>query len=847
MPLWRKPASSVSNLPRLRANSSAPTSSTTLIATLLDGAGQALPAAGRTVTWRTLDPNVANVSASGVVTGIATSAAPVGIEVSASSPGQTTPAKDTSFVTVTNVSVTRVAITPGPSATVHVGSAYARTFTAAAYDANNNLLTGRQIVWTSDNLAVAQVTSTGGVVTGLQVGSANITATSEGVSASTTVTVDLVAIGAASTVTLSSAQPDSVVPGAANTRSFVATPRDSAGNVISGAALGGRVPIWTLSAGGTFASLTSSGATATVTPNSPGAVTVQADYGTVQASAPLRILVPVNNILLTVAPDSFFVGASAALVATARDASNSPIAGRSISVTSATPSAASIGTASGTGSLSTTVTGVSAPGGRAVVTISAAVPFDGVSNSTTVRVLAPVATITVSTPVDSIFVNGNVQATAVLRDAAGNALTGRTVSWTTGNAQIATAAQTGVITGIAAGSNSIRADAEGQQGTKTLLVQEPVSSISVSAADSSIAVGATVTATVVLQDRFGNPIVGRAVSYQSSNTAVATVSGAGVVNAVGAGTTTITATAEGKSASFPLTVSSVPVASVSVSASPPPNVHPTHTFPAAVTARDAANNVLGLTGRTISWTSSNPAIATVSAGAPGAATITAVAVGTATITASVDGVAAATPVTVTVVPVPVVSVQVTPTSASVQVGGTQAFTATARDSVNGVLPGRTITWSSGNSAKATVDPTTGVATGVDSTGAGSVNIVATAPGQGVGGTSPSGTATLSVTLVPIGSVVLSPSALTVPGVGMTATLTLATLSGNQSPLAGRACAISFTRATEIDVTPTSGVTNGSGQLTLTVLGKLATTSGSLPQVSATCEGVQSNAVNVTVP
>src|SRR4029077_20896701 len=52
--------------------------------------------------------------------------------------------------------------------------------TAVTRDANNNVLTGRVIVWTSTNTAVATVNSSSGLVTAVAVGSAQITATSEG-------------------------------------------------------------------------------------------------------------------------------------------------------------------------------------------------------------------------------------------------------------------------------------------------------------------------------------------------------------------------------------------------------------------------------------------------------------------------------------------------------------------------------------------------------------------------------------------------------------------------------------------------------------------------------------------
>ena len=71
---------------------------------------------------------------------------------------------------------------------------------------------------------------------------------------------------------------------------------------------------------------------------------------------------------------------------------------------------------------------------------------------------------------------------------------------------------------------------------------------------------------------------------------------------------------------------------------------------ATVVARDAANNILSLTGRTVAWTSSNIAAATVSA----SGLLTAVGAGSSTIGVTVDGVGPAT-FTLTVAPIPVAS------------------------------------------------------------------------------------------------------------------------------------------------------------------------------------------------
>src|SRR5207245_11274032 len=80
-----------------------------------------------------------------------------------------------------------------------------------------------------------------------------------------------------------------------------------------------------------------------------------------------------------------------------------------------------------------------------------------------------------------------------------------------------------------------------------------------------VPVGPTVQLTAAPKDASGNPLSGRVVTWASSNTAVATVNGSGLVSGVAAGPATITATSEGQSGMATVTVTNVPVATVAVS------------------------------------------------------------------------------------------------------------------------------------------------------------------------------------------------------------------------------------------------------------------------------------------
>ncbi len=90
----------------------------------------------------------------------------------------------------------------------------------------------------------------------------------------------------------------------------------------------------------------------------------------------------------------------------------------------------------------------------------------------------------------------------------------------------------------------------------------PVASVTVSPASASVPVGQTVQLTATPLDSNGSPLVGRTVSWSTSNPTVAAVDGNGVVAGRAADTATITATSEGKTGTCAVTVTAAPPGSV---------------------------------------------------------------------------------------------------------------------------------------------------------------------------------------------------------------------------------------------------------------------------------------------
>jgi uncharacterized protein YjdB len=251
------------------------------------------------------------------------------------------------------------------------------------------------------------------------------------------------------------------------------------------------------------------------------------------------------------------------------------------------------------------------------------------------------------------------------------------------------------------------------------------------------------------------------VTYASGDPNVATVSSNGVVTGVASGSTFVTATSQGIADSAQVTVVPIPVDAVTIDpASVTLIVGQTATLSA--TALSATGAVL--TGRTVTWTSGTPAVASVSP----SGVVSGVSPGSAVIFASIEGVVSS--VTVTVRPVPVATVSISPSGGTVQVGDTLYLTATTLDAAGNVLTGRIVGWSTDNAAVATVS-SDGAVAGVAS---GTALITATSEGQ-------SSTVSVSVTATTF-TVTVTPATLTL-GIFESGQLTavVSTQSGKVQP------------------------------------------------------------------
>ena len=346
--------------------------------------------------------------------------------------------------------------------------------------------------------------------------------------------------------------------------------------------------------------------------------------------------------------------------------------------------------------------------------------------------------------------------------------------------------------GTNSGEQSLEASVEGVSPVVIAAKANPgpVSSVAVTPASAAMEAGESQQFSATAEDSFGNLVPGATLTWSSSNTGVAAVSGDGLAYGVAVGSAEIRATADGVQGQAGLTVSD---------AAPPP------TDPPPGTVTDLTTTGTSETSVTLRWTqvddgTGNPANYAVRYGTPtiswGSAHSTEVTVegtttsgsigytftglepgtdyqfrlvsyrGTLNVDATFGGfsnIAGATTDSGGQEPT-VASIEVTPASWAMEVGDSRQFSATAKDEHGNTVTGATFTWSSSNTSVAKVTPA-GLASGV---AVGSAQIRATSGRV-------SGSAQLTVeandTSPQVASVTISPSAVTLEALDEKAQLT----------------------------------------------------------------------------
>jgi uncharacterized protein YjdB len=699
----------------------------TITITAQPQSGNGSPVSGVTLFWSSSNEGVATVNNGKVI-----AISPGTASIAASANGVSAAA--TVVVTIKNVA--SIAIAPATASLFINGTVQ---LAATLKDSSGNILTGRTVTWSSSNAAAASVDQSGFVLAHA-VGSATISATSGGATGTAAITVSNVPVAS---ITISPTAPTVIV---GQTTQLTGTAKDAAGNVLSG-----RTFAW-VSSDTTIAKV--GAATGVVTGIAAGTARVTASSGTV-TSAPVTVTVqnpPPASVVISPSVGNLLVGQTLQLTATVTDGSGNPIVGAQVTYTSGNTGVATVTTAG-------LVTGV-APG-TAVITGKSGTAVGAAAINVAV---VPVARITIAPALDTVISGGQVQLTATAYDSAGTVLTGRTLTWTSGNTADATVSATGLVT--ASSSTSITtartltvfAASGSVQGAATIVVRPVgIQSVTVAPALDTVVQGATRQLAATVVDSLGRTVT-RTISWSSADPTIASVSGSGLVTGgANTGTTQITATTAGASGTNTTVVIQTQATSVSVALSPSNDTLVIGASGGKATATTTP------AGRSVTWSSSNTAVATIDA----SGNIAGVGLGSATITGT-SGSASGSAVLAVVLD----SIHVTPNPLSVPVGSTQAATATGYDANGSAVSGVTFTWSTTNTAIATVDGA-GTVTGRT---VGSTTLLA------AGGGRTSSPDAVTVTQAPAASVTLSPTPDTIfataPNNAVTLTATVKDASNN---------------------------------------------------------------------
>lgn len=498
-------------------------------------------------------------------------------------------------------------------------------------------------------------------------------------------------------------EPTSRTAGSPITPAVQVTVRDALGNVAGGAP----TDITVLVLPGSGAPGATLAGTTTIT--APDGVATFPDLNIDRAATGYRLVVTAAGIApdtsggfaITVGPLASVVftqsagslasfGATTQFVAEGRDASGNVVSGLTFTWGSTDPAVATVSAAG-------LVTAVA----NGPTTISATA--NGISASLPVLVAQVTSSVVVTPPSYTIGAIGSQRAFgAVALDALGSPIAGKVFGWSSNAAGVATIDPvTGVATAAGNGAATITATVDGVNGTATLTVQQVIASITVGPSTSNLAsFGQQVQLTAVARDSNANVISAPALTWAPANGSIASVTTAGLVTALGNGSTLVTATAANSVAGS----ATVNVAQVTASVVVTPGSAAFGAFGGAgrsftAQARDANGNAIA--GKTFAWASTATGVAQVSPASGASTTVTAQSNGSATISATVDGQTGTAPVTVTQLAASVLLTPGNPATLAT-INRTQQFTVVARDSNNNVIAAPTITFTSLNTTVATI-------------------------------------------------------------------------------------------------------------------------------------------------
>ena len=496
------------------------------------------------------------------------------------------------------------------------------------------------------------------------------------------------------------------------TQTFTATAKTTGGTVIA------KVFNWT-SSNTSVASVNSAGL---VTAVGNGTAIVVATADGLSGSVAVTVAQIVNSVEVSPSSATFAsIGATAQFSAVVKDSNGQTIAGKTIAWSSDATATATIDSS-----------GLATAGAANGTTTTLRASVDGKQGTAAITVSQTVATVEVSPPSATLAsLNLTQTFTAVAKDAKGVAISGKTFSWTSSTAGIASlSATTGVVSTVATaagnGNTSIEASLDGKTGPASLTVSQVVANVQVvtdpaGASTTLTSFGATLQLRAVVKDGNGQTITGKNIAWVSESPSAAGVSSAGQVTALANGSAVIRATVEDQTATLSVTVGQVVDSLTITPASPAPLASKGDKQRFTGTLKDANGNPMA---GTITWSSSSTGVATIASLDALNADATAVANGTTTITATGSGKTATATLSVNVV---VATIELSPLTKTLDaLTDTFTFTPTVKDNQGNVVTGQTIAWESSSPSVATVHPSTGLVTSIAE---GSTTIKATVGGK----------------------------------------------------------------------------------------------------------------------
>jgi uncharacterized protein YjdB len=578
--------------------------------------------------WYSSNSSVASIDNNGKITAVAPGTTKISAVVGDKIGSAT--------LTVVQAQLVALQISPD-TGTLPTGIQQQFSATGIYYNGSTNLShdVTDQVTWSSSASSVLSISDTAGskgLATSVSAGAANISASLNGISATSSVTVSIATL---SRVEISASQ--STVPTGANLQ-LTATGIFSDNTSLD---LSSQVN-WS-SANTGIASVAASGL---VTAVAGGTVNISLNYLGKSASFILTVsAATLSRIEITPARPGLIVGATEQFVATAiyADGTHMDVTDEATWSSSADAVASVGNTALDHGLVSAVATG------SATITAYFGSQSKAVSISVTSATLQSLE-ISPSNPTIAAGTKQKFTATGHYSDGLTRDLTDQVV-WASSTSSIAkTSGDTGYFSAVSTGTARITAALGSTVGFTDLTVSAAtLSSITLSPTSVSIASGYTTqfSATGHFSDSSTQDITS-AVIWQSSDPTVASIDNAnnhGLLTALAAGSTTITASLSGKSQSTGVTVSTATLSSISIQlASSSMNAGTEQS--ATATAHYSDSSTLDVTSA-VTWTSSDDSVALISNATNNNGLITAVGAGSTTLSATLDGVSASTTLNVT--------------------------------------------------------------------------------------------------------------------------------------------------------------------------------------------------------